>query len=181
MGNRHLSVLVMMASLGLLSSLWTVTAGAAELDEISVKLFEMQKTAAERHPSPQAQYFLAQMYENGLGTPEDTAKARALYRSAAEKGLAVAKAQLHELERMEHEEQVDRQRAAARAAGAAAKPGASTDNSHAKVAAAIDEEVAESARRSAREKARAERKRRAVEALRRATAAAKAVDPFGEE
>lgn len=174
-------LLMAASSLCLFSSTWTVSAVAAELDDISVKLFKMQKAATERDPSPQAQYYLAQMYENGLGTQEDTAKARELYQSAANKGLAVAKLQLKELERAEHEEQVERERAAARAARPAAKPDAQAGTSHAKVAAAIDEDAAEAARRADRERARADRKRRAVDALRKAMAAAKAVDPFGEE
>ena len=179
MTNRLL--LVAASSLCLLGSTWTVPAVAAELDDISVKLFNMQKAATERDPSPQAQYYLAQMYENGLGTQEDVTKARELYQSAANKGLTVAKLQLQELERAEHEEQVERERASARAAKPAQKPLAQAGTSHAKVAAAIDEDAAEAARRVDRERARAERKRRAVDALRKAMAAAKAVDPFGEE
>jgi regulator of protease activity HflC (stomatin/prohibitin superfamily) len=177
MSTRFLSVVAV--SFTLAAGSWAAPSGADELDDTSVKLFNMQKAAAERDKTPQAEYYLAQMYENGLGTAEDTNKARELYQRAADKGLVVAKLQLKELERAEQLEQAERKRAAERAAARANAQQANASN--AKVAAAIDDEAAEAARRADREKARAERKRRAMEMLRKATAAAKADNPFGEE
>jgi len=164
--------------LGLSAATWLASAEAADLDEVSVKLFQMQKAAAERDPTPQAEYYLAQMYENGLGTQEDTGKARELYQRAADKGLAVAKAQLKELERAEQEDQLERQRAAGRVKPGGAPPSAQGGNNTAKVAAAIDDQAAESARREERARSRAERKRRAMEVLRKAMEAARDGDPF---
>lgn len=178
MSNRFLSVVAV--SFTLAAGSWAVASGAAELDDTSVKLFNMQKAAAERDSSPQAQYYLAQMYEHGLGTEEDMNKAREFYQKAADKGLTVAKLQLKEIERAEKDAQLDRQRAAERAANAS-QAQAHAKASNAKVATAIDEDSAEAARRAEREKARAERKRRAMEVLRKATAAAKAGNPFGDE
>ena len=179
MSARFLSVVA--TSFTLVVGMWAVPSGAADLDEISVKLFKMQKAAAEHDQSPQAEYYLAQMYENGLGTQEDTGKARELYQRAADKGLVVAKLQLKELERAEHEDQVDRQRAAERAqAGSAPKSNVPAAASHAKVAAAIDDDAAAAARRADRDRARAERKRRAMEVLRKAMANAGSGNAFEE-
>jgi len=175
----HNRFLLMPICLGLAAGTWLASAEAADLDEVSVKLFHMQKAAAERDPTPQAEYYLAQMYENGLGTQEDTAKARELYQHAADKGLAVAKAQLKELERTQAEDQLERQRASAKAGKKVmSAPSAQGNGGAAQVAAAIDDDAAEAARRAERARARAERKRRAMEVLRKAVEAARDGDPF---
>jgi len=148
---------------------------AAELDEVSVKLFNLQKAATARNPSPRAQYSLAQMYEYGLGTEENLVKARELYERAASKGLSVARLQLKELDRAEQEDKLERLQAEK------AKADPKAQDSIAKVGNALESEAAQAARRAEREKARAERRRMARELMRKAAAAAKAGDPFGEE
>jgi TPR repeat protein len=170
-------LLAAVISLSVPGGMWAAPAEAADLDDVSVRLFKMQQARAERERSAQAQYYLAQMYDFGLGTPEDNEKAREWYKRAADQGLAVAKLQLQELKRAEQEEKVDLQRAAGRTkAGAqASNPAVQSGGQSVAAGTAV---VDDAARRAAREKARAERKRRAMEALRKATAAAVAVDPF---
>ena len=178
MSNRLL--LAAVVSLGVPASMWAASAEAADLDDVSVRLFKMQQARAERERTAQAQYYLAQMYDFGLGTPEDNEKAREWYKRAADQGLTVAKLQLQELERSEQEEKVDLQRAAGRAKAGAQAPNtaAQSGGQSAASVAVVDDAAGEAARRATREKARAERKRRAMEVLRKPTAAAVAVDPF---
>jgi TPR repeat protein len=118
---------------------------------MSVRLFLMQKALAEQKGDVQAQYYLAQMYENGLGTPEDMDQARLWYERAAAKGHPMATRQLQELARARQEGDAAQQRAAEAARATA--------------------EVA----RRAKDKARAERKRAVEEYLRRQLA-----HPVGE-
>lgn len=169
-------LLAAVVSLSVPAGMWAAPAGAADLDDVSVRLFKMQQARAERERTAQAQYYLAQMYDFGLGTPEDNEKAREWYKRAADQGLAVARLQLQELERSEQEVHVDLQRAAerTRAGAQASNPAVQAGGQSAASVAVVDD----AARRAAREKARAERKRRAMEVLRKATAAAVAGDPF---
>jgi TPR repeat protein len=158
------------------------SARAADANDMSVRLFMMQKTLAEKKGDVQAQYYLAQMYENGLGTPEDMDQARLWYERAAAKGHPMAKRQLQELARAQQEAEAERQRAAGAAKAGFATPRAAADPqapAAASVAAgdadkAPREAEAEAARR-AKDKARAERKRAVEEYLRRQLA-----HPVGE-
>jgi TPR repeat protein len=158
------------------------SARAADANDMSARLFTMQKALAEQKGDVQAQYYLAQMYEHGLGTSEDLEQARLWYERAAAKGHPMAKRQLQELDRARQEANAEQQRAAeaARAAFAAphAAPGpqvpvpAPTPQATADADKARQE--AEAARR-AKDKARAERKRAVEEYLRRQLA-----HPVGE-
>jgi len=66
---------------------------AAELGDSYVKLFQVQSQLASGG-SAGAQYSLGEMYEQGLGTPEDLQKAYEWYEKAAEKGDVRAKHKL---------------------------------------------------------------------------------------
>lgn len=163
---------------------------AADVDDMSVRLFLMQKVLAEQKGDVQAQYYLAQMYEHGLGTPQDPEQARLWYERAASKGHAMAKRHLQELARAKQE-------AASRAAlepvkAAVAAPDAAPESqvtpktqtpvAPPRAAATADQtrpetEAAAEAARLAREKARAERKR-AVEDYIRRQLANPVGDPF---
>lgn len=163
---------------------------AADADDMAVRLFLMQKALAEQKGDAQAQYYLAQMYELGLGTPPDAEQARLWYERAASKGHPMAKRQLQELARARQEAEPPPAAEAVRAAipapqvageppvrppapgGTAAAPNA-VDADQARLEA---QAAAEAARR-AHEKARAERKRAVEEYIRRQLA--KPVgDPF---
>ncbi len=152
---------------------------AADADDMSVRLFLMQKALAEQKGDVQAQYYLAQMYEHGLGTPEDAEQARLWYERAATKGHPMAKRQLQELARAKQEAAsrpaVEPAKAAVAPAHAAPPPQvAPQTQTPAAPRAAVnadqtrpDTEPAAEAARLAREKARAERKRAVAEYIRR--------------
>lgn len=157
-------------SLGM-SATW---ARAADADDMSVRLFAMQKALAEQKGDVQAQYYLAQMYEHGLGTPEDPDQARLWYERAASRGHAMAKRQLQELARAKQE-------AAPRPALEPAKvatpepqvaPPTQAPVLAPQAAVNVDQarretEAAAEAARLARDTARAERKRAIQEYIRR--------------
>lgn len=187
MGVRINSALVsFILALGFVFSLGAaaMSARAADANDMSVRLFMVQKALAEKNGDVQAQYYLAQMYENGLGTPEDMDQARLWYERAAAKGHPMAKRQLQELARAKQEADAERQRAAGAAKAGFATPRAAPDPQAPAAApvAAVDadktrseaEAAAEAARR-AKDKARAERKRAVEEYLRRQLA-----HPVGE-
>jgi TPR repeat protein len=90
---------------------------AAELGEAYVKLFRVQLQLANTgHPG--AQYSIGEMYEQGLGTPDDMAKAYEWYEKAAKQGDVRAK---HKLATRGQQEDVVVPKAVAREA-AAPKP-----------------------------------------------------------
>jgi TPR repeat protein len=156
-------------------------ARAADSNDTSVRLFTMQKALAEQKGDVQAQYYLAQMYEHGLGTPEDMEQARLWYERAAAKGHPMAKRQLQELARAKQETDAEQQRAAEPAKGAVAPPRAAPGAQAAPQAtldadkALRESEAAADTARRAKAKARAERKRAVEEYLRRQLA-----QPVGE-
>ena len=76
-----------------LTALLSAPIYAAELGDSYVKLFQVQSQIASGG-SAGAQYSLGEMYEQGLGTPEDLQKAYEWYEKAAEKGDVRAKHKL---------------------------------------------------------------------------------------
>jgi septal ring factor EnvC (AmiA/AmiB activator) len=88
-------LLIAVVSLVFLSGL--DAARADELDPFSVKLFQAQLALAEQG-RPQAQYYLAEMHLQGLGTKQDVDQAMVWYAKAAAQGLAEARRKLEQKE-----------------------------------------------------------------------------------
>ncbi len=63
---------------------------AAEIDKVSARLFQLQLSLAEKNDNA-AQYYVAEMYEKGLGTEQNLDQAFAWYKKSAEGGDARAK------------------------------------------------------------------------------------------
>jgi TPR repeat protein len=156
-----------------------VTVCADALDDASVRLFNVQKSMAEKKNNSHAQFYLAQMYELGLGTREDPAQARSWYERAAAGGHPMAQRQLREMDRHEKEAALERQRAAEQVKAAVAAPLELPKTAPAPLPPAAEvarpravpvpvatpeAKTHEQERREAEAKARAERKR-AVEAF----------------
>jgi len=79
------------------------------LDDADLRLFQVQKMMAAKG-DPAAQYYLGEMFENGLGTTIDIKQAFEQYEKSAAKGNRLAKRKL------EHRQQIEED--AARAAAA---------------------------------------------------------------
>lgn len=73
---------------------------AANLDDADQRLFKAQQTMAAKG-DPAAQYYLGEMYENGLGTTMDMKEAFEQYEKSAAKGNPLAKRKL------EHRKQIE--------------------------------------------------------------------------
>lgn len=87
---------------------------AAEGSDPYVKLFKVQESMAAKG-DPLAEYYLGEMHEGGLGTPQDLGKATELYKRSAAKGNPLAKRKLEELAREQAEAEKEKQQAAERA------------------------------------------------------------------
>jgi hypothetical protein len=81
---------------------------ADDQDPAQVKLFRIQEGLA-RAGDPEGQYYLGEMYENGLGTPPDRQSALIWYQKSAAQGNAKAAAKLA---KWKGEAQRDQERAA---------------------------------------------------------------------
>ncbi len=68
-------------------------AGAGGIDDADERLYQVQLALALKG-DPRAQYFLGEMYEQGLGTKQDTEEAFKWYATAAERGDVLAKRKL---------------------------------------------------------------------------------------
>ena len=165
---KHYQFVVTLCAVALAIIAGPLAARADSLDDASVRLFNVQKNMAEKNNDSQAQFHLAQMYELGLGTPEDPVQARAWYQRAAASGHPMAERQLREMDRQHDTEQTSA------AALAPPKPPnffpdkqpvtAATIRPQATSPIAPEARTPEQERRNAEAKARAERKR-AAEAL----------------
>lgn len=95
-------------------------------DEAYQKLFQAQLAIAEKG-DPKGMYYLAEMYDNGLGTEPDHGKAMEWYQKAAERGNPLAKRRLQEAAKHQQTAKVrdnserDAERARRRAAEEAAR------------------------------------------------------------
>ena len=85
---RRYALLVLVLLLSGLSS-----AQADEPDSVESKLFKVQLFLA-KSGDPAGQYYLAEMYEKGLGTPQDLQQALIWYKKSAELGYAKAEEKL---------------------------------------------------------------------------------------
>lgn len=79
--------------LALFLSVATVSADAAGLNDADERLFHVQLTQAMKGDA-RAQYYLGEMYEQGLGTRQNIDEAFKWYAKAAEKGYSWAKRKL---------------------------------------------------------------------------------------
>ena len=76
----------------------SIPAGAAGIDDADLRLFRAQLSIAEKGDA-QAQYYLGEMHEQGLGTKQNINEAFKWYAKAAEGGDRMAKRKLeHRLE-----------------------------------------------------------------------------------
>ena len=91
---------------------------AAEGDDPYVKLFKVQQGMAEKG-DPLAEFYLGEMYQEGLGTKADLDQAIFWYKRSAAKGNAFAKRRLADIEREQAGAEKAKQSAAERAREAA--------------------------------------------------------------
>ncbi|MDO8706756.1 MAG: SEL1-like repeat protein [Sulfuricaulis sp.] len=77
-------------------------AGAAGLDDADQRLFRVQLSIAEKGDA-QAQYYLGEMHEQGLGTEQNINEAFKWYAKAAERGDRMAKRKLEHRAEIEAE------------------------------------------------------------------------------
>ena len=153
----------------LLLCLLTATAGAHAADEHVSEMFKVTQRFAEAG-SKEGQFKLADMYEQGRGTPVNLEKARLWYEKAAGQGHAEARNRLDnwdarqaERERKRKEAELARQRAEERARqeAIAAKKRAEAKKREELEARKRAEEAR--ARKAARQRAERERARKAAE------------------
>lgn len=105
----------------ILLPLWLMLAPAvpaAEGDDPYVKLFKVQQGMAEKG-DPLAEFYLGEMYQEGLGTKADLEQALVWYKRSAAKGNALAKKRIADIEREQVAAEKAKQRAAERAREAA--------------------------------------------------------------
>lgn len=91
---------------------------AAEGDDPYVKLFKVQQGMAEKG-DPLAEFYLGEMYQEGLGTKVDLEQALVWYKRSAAKGNALAKKRIADIEREQAGAEKAKRRAAERAREAA--------------------------------------------------------------
>jgi TPR repeat protein len=88
-----MSIRILSHLLVLFLSATSVSAGAAGLNDANERLFRVQLALAMKGDA-RAQYFLGEMHEQGLGTPQDIDEAFKWYAKAAAKGDSGAKRKL---------------------------------------------------------------------------------------
>jgi len=87
-------------------------AGAGGIDDADERLYQAQLALAQKG-DPRAQYFLGEMYEQGLGTEQNTEEALKWYATAAERGDVLAKRKLSMRKEIEADVKTDKSPAAA--------------------------------------------------------------------
>ncbi len=149
----------------------TIATPAAWADSPDERLFQAQMMLAKRG-DPGAQYYLGEMYEQGLGTPQNLNEAFKWYDQAAKKGnrLATRKIAMRSQITSQHEkEKAEEDRAAEAEATRAAERARAAATVRAREQRLTNDKADQEARREA-EKARAE----ALQARRVAAAKARA-------
>jgi len=81
-----------------------------QLDGVSKSLFKVQLELA-KGGSAQGQFYVGEMYEQGLGTPKDIDKAKEWFRKSAAQGFTAASTKLKQIERNKLRALEDKQRA----------------------------------------------------------------------
>jgi len=134
-----------------------VSLPAARAENPDVLLFQAQMKLAKRG-DPGAQYYLGEMYEQGLGTEPDLAEAFKWYETSAKKGNRLAKRKLSMRKQImsQHEkEKAEEQRAAEAEAAQAAARARTAAIARARAQQLTNDKTEQEARRE-EEKARAE-------------------------
>ena len=81
-----------------------------QLDGVSKSLFKVQLELA-KEGSAQGQFYVGEMYEQGLGTPKDINKAKEWFRKSAAQGFTAASTKLKQIERNKLRALEDKERA----------------------------------------------------------------------
>jgi TPR repeat protein len=105
----------------LLSLLTSVAAQAAGVDDADERLFQVQQSLANKGDA-RAQYYLGEMYEQGLGTAQNFDVAFKWYAKAAEQGDALAKRKLAHRSEIEADVKVEQAAEAVKPVPAPEKP-----------------------------------------------------------
>jgi colicin import membrane protein len=169
----------------LLLCLFTAAAGAYAGDDTSKELFEVTQRFAEAG-SREGQFKLAEMYEQGRGTPVDLDKARLWYRKAAEGGHEEARRRLDNWDARQEaraqrrrEEALAREQAEERArqeALAAKRRAEAQERARLEAERRANEAREKAAREKAAARKRAERERQQAQARREAERRAQAAE-----
>jgi TPR repeat protein len=105
--------MIRLPSITLLIGLLTfsgVMFAADQLDDVSKSLFTAQLEQA-KGGSAQGQFYVGEMYEQGLGTPKDMNKAKEWFRKSAAQGFSAASNKLKQIERNKLRALEDKERA----------------------------------------------------------------------
>jgi TPR repeat protein len=105
----------------LLSLMMSVTVEAAGIDDADERLFKVQQSLANQGDA-RAQYYLGEMYEQGLGTTQNLDEAFKWYAKAADQGDALAKRKLAHRADIEADAKVEQAADAVPAAASPEKP-----------------------------------------------------------
>ncbi len=151
-----LLIVLVLASLG--------TAFADELDQVQVRLFKVQLSMAQSG-DPDGEYYVGEMYEKGLGTPQDLNAAHEWYEKAAKQGNQKAQNKLASWDKELQETDQARQQAAAAAAAAKTEE---RDRAAAQAAAKARQRIAEEKARQQAAAAAKAKERQHAEAIARA-------------
>ena len=81
-----------------------------QLDSVSKSLFKVQLELA-KGGSAQGQFYVGEMYEQGLGTPKDMDKAKEWFRKSSAQGFTAATKKLKQIERNKLRALEDKERA----------------------------------------------------------------------
>lgn len=110
----------------LLSLLSALPAESAGIDDVDQRLFQVQQSLATKGDA-RAQYYLGEMYEQGLGTGQNLDEAFKWYAKAAEQGDALAKRKLAHRAEIEAEDKVEQEADSVKFPSPPEKSGASGD------------------------------------------------------
>lgn len=111
----------------LLSLLLATSVKAAGIDDADERLFQVQQSLASKGDA-RAQYYLGEMYEQGLGTTQNFDEAFKWYAKAADQGDALAKRKLAHRAEIEADAKAEQAADAVKAATAPEKPENSVDS-----------------------------------------------------
>jgi TPR repeat protein len=110
----------------LLSLLMPMSVSAAGIDGADERLFQVQQSLAGKGDA-RAQYYLGEMYEQGLGTTQNFDEAFKWYAKAADQGDALAKRKLAHRAEIESDAKAEQAAEALKAAMPPEKPEKSAD------------------------------------------------------
>ncbi len=130
-------------------------AQADESDSVETRLFKVQQFLA-KSGDPAGQYYLAEMYEKGLGTPQDMQQALVWYKKSAELGNPKAEEKLANWDKSQENARKAKERAEAEAAAVELAKKQQQEEADAAAKAAKARAAAETARKAAEQAKTAE-------------------------